>query len=93
MEQWIAFSVSRFNGDEPTIEYLLEFERKELLAKKSASVKKSSNVTSASVAATSFQGDDDDDEMLGAYICNTPKVGGYFHSIGTRVFFPLLTGI
>lgn len=84
VEQWIAYSVSHFHGGEPTIEYLTEFERKDLAGKrdKQLFVKKQSNATSAlsisttAVASSSFQ--DDDDDMLGAYICNTPKVGEIF---------------
>lgn len=88
VEQWIAYSVSHFNGGEPTIEYLNEFERKDLAGKRDKqlhSSKKQLNATSVSVAASSFQ-DDDDDDMLGAYICNTPKVGESLFSIGIASF-------
>ncbi|KAL5284261.1 POLA2.2 family protein [Megaselia abdita] len=81
VEQWIAYSVSHFNGGEPTIEYLDEFERKDLAGKrdKQLNAKKQLNSTSAlngnaGGGGSNFQ-DDEDDEMLGAYICNTPKQG------------------
>uniref|UniRef100_A0A1B0BIS9 DNA polymerase alpha subunit B N-terminal domain-containing protein n=1 Tax=Glossina palpalis gambiensis TaxID=67801 RepID=A0A1B0BIS9_9MUSC len=38
VEQWLAFSVSNLNGDEPTIENLHEFERKVLQAKRDKNV-------------------------------------------------------
>uniref|UniRef100_A0A1A9UJZ0 DNA polymerase alpha subunit B N-terminal domain-containing protein n=1 Tax=Glossina austeni TaxID=7395 RepID=A0A1A9UJZ0_GLOAU len=38
VEQWLAFSVSNLNGDEPTIENLHEFERKILQTKRDKNV-------------------------------------------------------
>lgn len=84
VEQWIAYSVSHFNGGEPTLEYLNEFERKDLAGKREKQLNSKPNksmhsttLSASAVSGSSFQ-NDCDDEMLGAYICNTPKVSGIF---------------
>lgn len=81
VEQWMAFSVSFKGGAEPTIEFLKEFEAKEFYNKKedakSSQAKKQTQ--SASLKVYNNQHDDEDDDMmvddlLGNYVCVTPKV-------------------
>jgi hypothetical protein len=74
----MAFSISQLNGAEPTIQYLIDMENKEL--KKNKHVKNMKRSAEPSHLKVYNQGSFDDDEeekLLGSYVCITPKVS--FH--------------
>lgn len=96
----MAFSVSYKGGAEPSIEYLKEFEGKELKNKKEDD--KCSQIkikpTSAGLKIYNNPHDEDEDmledDLLGNYVCVTPKVSVkqfsilYFEFVG--FFFTFL---
>lgn len=75
VEQWMAYSISNLNGAEPTVQYLLDMENKELRNQSHVPAKsnpQSKNISNLKV----YNQDSDDDEtaILGSYVCLTPKV-------------------
>lgn len=69
----MAFSINHLNGADPTDSTLDDFERKELANykktnKPNTSVRLQQNIDDI--------GSDEDDDVMGAYICTTPKVKG-----------------
>lgn len=79
VEKWMTFSISKFNGAEPTHEYLEAFERSELKTQqKPARSKFSSSRNDDYDGKRKLQqhqdSDDDETDILGAYITVTPKV-------------------
>lgn len=94
VEQWMAYSVSNLEGAEPTVQYLMDMERKELVPRKAkqAGNKKAkpqtplihgygSPAVRSPMPAANLEPlvDDNDDEFMDSYLCNTPKVSGLFH--------------
>lgn len=79
VEKWMTFSISKFNGAEPTFEYLDAFEKSELKVKENPARAKLSSRNDdfeGKRKLKQHQDSDDDDEndILGAYITVTPKV-------------------
>ena len=76
----MTFSINNFNGEEPTTEYLVEFERKFYSGSKNVEhpIKKSS-APAVSRSFTEAGGEDENEDILGSYMsmCDTPKVGDY----------------
>lgn len=74
VEIYMAYVLNNLNGAEPTDSTLDEFERKELASYKS---KATSNVNTFHKSINEYDdnvSDDDDNDVMGAYICTTPKV-------------------
>lgn len=80
VEMYVAYSVSKLNGAEPSIETLEEFERKELTNYKSKrSARNANREAHQSKNFEDFEhfngvADDDVDEIMDSYVCKTPKV-------------------
>lgn len=76
VEVYVAFTINHLNGAEPTLSALDDFERKELVnyKKKSAELAKSANTQRNLNDFEDFDDDGIDDDVMGAYICTTPKV-------------------
>ncbi|KAG5670701.1 hypothetical protein PVAND_000948 [Polypedilum vanderplanki] len=79
VEKWMAYSISNLDGAEPTVQYLLEMENR---LYKNQNMKSQKETSKRSVKETSNlkvynQGndemDDDESELLGSYVCITPK--------------------
>lgn len=75
VEIYVAFSINHLDGAEPTLSALDDLERKELANyKKKAHEAKSINTHQNLDGFGDYDDDGDDDEVMGAYICTTPKV-------------------
>lgn len=72
VEKWMAFSISNLGGAEPTLQFISDFENKEFRNRKQASVKSSTERTQLRVY--NQESDDEENDLLGAYVCITPKV-------------------
>lgn len=74
VEQWMAFSVSNLNGAEPTVQHLIEMENKEFKNHLSSAVKNDFIVgTSKNLKVYNQDSDEEENNILGAYVCLTPK--------------------
>ncbi|CAO1425697.1 unnamed protein product [Diamesa tonsa] len=75
VEQWMAYSISHLGGAEPTVQYLIEMENKEFikLPKSGFTTKATSNAPSANLRVYNEDSDDEQNDLLGAYVCITPK--------------------
>lgn len=71
-ELYVAYSATYCDGAEPTISSLEDFERKELANYKNK-VFESTN-TQREYDDYNEIADDDDDDLMEAYVCNTPTV-------------------
>lgn len=86
VEMYVAHSVSNLNGAEPSIETLPDFERKELTNYKTkASTKNVSKDKHQSKNLDDFESynsggmaEEDVDDLMDSYMCNTPKVSEIF---------------
>lgn len=69
----MSFSISCLQGAEPSVANLAEFENKEFknVAKKA---KKIDNKSRVPLKVYNQDSDDDESDILGAYVCITPKV-------------------
>lgn len=93
VETFVSYCVSHLNGAEPTLSILDDFERK-ILQKENGTAKKASTVNQQHRQPVEFDdygnlGDSDDDEendVMSAYICKTPKVI-YCCASSTSTFF------
>lgn len=91
VENYVAFSVNHLNGAEPTNDSLADFERKELKQSK-AKVASNRNQPKHRNQINDYEQyedvgmDDEGDDLMDAYICNTPKVSYYYYS---RNFGPI----
>lgn len=76
MEIFVAFSINHLNGAEATDSTLDDFERKEL-----ANYKAKTNVRTQkkSMEFDGIGSDEEDDDVMGNYICTTPKVRQDFY--------------
>lgn len=72
----MAYSISHLSGAEPTVQYLIEMEKKEFvkLPKSGFSTKAVSNAPSVNLKIYNEDSDDEQNDLLGAYVCITPKV-------------------
>ena len=71
----MAFSISHLNGAEPTIQYLVDFENKQLKNQnKTSSKPKRAGSERSQLKVYNQESDDEENEILGAYVCMTPKV-------------------
>lgn len=68
-ELYVAYSATYCDGAEPTISSLEDFERKEL-----ANYKNKANESINTKTQLNDYEDDDDDDLMEAYGCNTPTV-------------------
>lgn len=77
VEIFVAFCINHLNGADPTDSTLDDFERKELANHKA---KNNKTTTSARIQQTNYEidSDEEDDDVMGAYICTTPKVRNDF---------------
>lgn len=77
VEIFVAFAVNNAKNSDVTDSTLDDFERKELANQKSAA-QKAKNATRAArnmdFEYNEIGSDDEGDEVMGAYICTTPKV-------------------
>lgn len=73
VEIFVAFSINHLNGAEATDSTLDDFERKELANQKA---KTNTNVRTQhkTMEFDEIDSDEEDDDVMGAYICTTPKV-------------------
>lgn len=76
-ENFFAYCANNLNGADPTESTIDDFERKELLnykskAKTNASGKAQQNINGFNYDEIGSDGEDND--LMGAYICTTPKV-------------------
>lgn len=77
VEKFMAFSISKLDGAEPTVSNLNDFEIKEFKNQNRATAKVQPAGSSVRSQLTVYNQDSDDDEendILGAYVCITPKV-------------------
>lgn len=75
VDKWMAFSINKFAGAEPTIQYLTDFENNELKNKIPATKSKRSGLPERSQIKVYHQdSDDEENDLLGNYVCITPKV-------------------
>lgn len=82
VNRWLSFSISNLNGAEPTVQYLTEMENREFnKAQQNQSRKRPSAAEKSSNLKVYKQGsniddevDDEDNALLGSYVCITPKV-------------------
>lgn len=71
----MAFSATHMNGAEPTDSTLDDFERKDLASYKSKANANSTARLQRSINEFNEIGsDEEDNDVMGAYICTTPKV-------------------
>lgn len=86
VEIYVAFSVNHLNGGEPSLSTLSDFERKELSSNKS---KAKEPVAKKHVNLDDFDNGNDieDDDVMDAYICKTPKVRQLYFIINSPVIF------
>lgn len=75
VDKWMAFSINKFAGAEPTLQYLTDFENNELKNKNPAAKIKRSTVPERSQIKVYHQdSEDEENDLLGNYVCITPKV-------------------
>lgn len=82
VEKWMAFSISNLNGADPTVQYLTEMENREFSkvqqqnqSRKRSAAEKSSNLKVYKQGNdVDDEVDDEDNALLGSYVCITPKV-------------------
>lgn len=78
VEKWMAFSISNLNGAEPTVDLLNDFEIKEFKNKKPSNAKSMRNgskpTESKRLKVYNQDSDDEENDLLGNYVCITPKV-------------------
>lgn len=77
VEQWMSFSISNLGGAEPTVEYLRNMEIKEYQNKAANDFAKTESKSEAASGSLQVYNDSDDDmtnDLLGSYVCVTPKV-------------------
>lgn len=76
VEKWMAFSISKLGGADPTVQLMSDFENKELRNQNNASKKpkKTENLERSLLKIYNQESDDEENDILGAYICITPKV-------------------
>lgn len=82
VEKWMAFSISNLNGADPTVQYLTEMENREFnkaqknQTRKRPAAEKSSNLKVYKQGGNDIDDevDDEDNALLGSYVCITPKV-------------------
>lgn len=85
VEIFMAFSINHLNGAEPTESTLDDFERKELANYK---VKKSNTNVKLQQSfneCDEIGSDEEDNDVLGAYICTTPKVSDDFECCFVKI--------
>lgn len=78
----MAFSISNLNGADPTVQYLTEMENREFnkaqknQTRKRPAAEKSSNLKVYKQGGNDIDDevDDEDNALLGSYVCITPKV-------------------
>lgn len=78
VETYLAYSVSHLNGAEPTSQSLLDFERRELMSSQRKSdgtdrCRKSGN-DGHGLQSDEMGGEEDEDDIMYAYIDKAPKV-------------------
>lgn len=75
VEKWMAFSISHLNGAEPTVQFLVDFENKELKNQNKANSKaKRVDGDRPQLKVYNQESEDEENDILGAYVCITPKV-------------------
>lgn len=81
VEKWMAFSISHLDGAEPTVQFLIDFENKELKNQNKSNAKQKRAATSeiSQLKVYNQESDDEENDILGAYVCMTPKVSAKFH--------------
>lgn len=72
-ELFMAFSATHMNGAEPTDSTLDDFERKDLASYKSKA-NSSARLQRSINEFNEIGSDEEDNDVMGAYICTTPKV-------------------
>ena len=72
----MAYSISHLSGAEPTVQFLIEMENKEFvkLPKSGFITKTISSAPSGNLKIYNEDSDDEENDLLGAYVCITPKV-------------------
>lgn len=75
VDAWMAFSVTKYNGANPTVQSLIDFENQEFKNQKKSNKSKNSGASERSqLKVYNQESDDDENEILGSYVCITPKV-------------------
>lgn len=70
----MAFSISHLDGAEPTLEHMIDFENKEFKNQNHATKKLKRPAERPQLKVYNQESDEEDNDMLGAYVCITPKV-------------------
>lgn len=75
VDKWMAFSINKFAGSEPTLQYLTDFENNELKNKNpSAKTKRLAVPERSQIKVYHQESEDEENDLLGNYVCITPKV-------------------
>lgn len=75
VELYVAYSATYCDGAEPTISSLEDFERKELANYKKKAFESTNSENHRDYDDyNDIAADDDDDDLMEAYVCNTPTV-------------------
>lgn len=69
----MAFSISNLEGAEPSIKFLNDFENK-IFRNQSEPKDKPKKQERPQIKVYNQESDDEENEILGAYVCITPKV-------------------
>lgn len=80
VEKWMSFSISKLDGADPTIQSMIDFENKELRNQNNVSMKtkKVKSLERSVLKVYNQESDDEENEILSAYVCITPKVSWTF---------------
>lgn len=74
VEKWMAYSISNLSGADPTLQYINDFENKEFKNQNHASSKARRPAERSKLKVYNQESDDEENDILGAYVCITPKV-------------------
>lgn len=78
VDRWMAFSISNLGGAEPTLQYVNDFENKELKNQiTNTKSKKAESSDRSKLKVYHQESDDEENDLLGNYVCITPKVSRY----------------
>lgn len=74
VELYVAYSATYCDGAEPAISSLEDFERKELANYKNTGLESTNTKSQRDYDDYNDIADDDDEDLMEAYVCNTPTV-------------------
>lgn len=74
VEKWMAFSISNLSGADPNLPFLNDFENKEFRNQNPATAKQKKPTGKSNLKVYNQESDEEENDLLGAYVCITPKV-------------------